>query len=185
MLDRVRNYIPAVYAMCLTLLGCVSTQVSQTVAIGALPLCSKHATLGDISVRIVPRWRSDQKEPRAREAMARRVVERVFKNIGCGQLTHVTVEPSDETEGNAEPRPQGTVIEIILRELGPLLELSVPILWTSMTDIDFSLHVKRAGNSTPVLSLEHHRNNGGPFAIRSMGSVEKDFERALHGLTSP
>ncbi|MEM8634537.1 MAG: hypothetical protein AAGF33_06130 [Pseudomonadota bacterium] len=115
-------------------------------------------------------WRSDQKEPVERAHMAKGVIRKVFQDFPCGRY----VEEDTISNGAAE-----TIIEITLREFGPELVFSVPVIWSSNTDVDATIMVTDVGSGRSRFSASERRRDGGAFAIKSLSDVPATFESLL------
>jgi hypothetical protein len=75
-----------------------------------------------------------------------------------------------------------TIVVIELREFGPQLILSIPVLWSSKTDVDFTMSVLDMPSAKTLMVVSHHRKEGGPFAVRTVQMVGKELEAALRSL---
>ena len=67
--------------------GCAITTTKTYIATGTDAICKRNSKLGKIAVLPEAAWRSDQKEPKVREAMALQEIKNSFQNISCDNLT--------------------------------------------------------------------------------------------------
>lgn len=133
------------------------------------PICAGGAELGRTSVQLHTEWRTDQKDPAGRRALAMQAMARAMASVPCiRSLTHGA--PSSATE---------TQVKITLREFGPELILSVPVIWTSRTHVDASIRVTDLRNGRVLFTASDDRREGGAFAIRPLGAVGDTFEAMI------
>ncbi len=166
--------------------GCASVQVRDAVHHGALPWgLPSGQPLGRISVWPEVDWRPDQKEKPSREAMARTAIENTFQDFPHGRVTEIRpVAASSAASEQArldEAKAAGvdTVVIVRVAELGPLLYLSIPVLWSTYSDVKFRLRVVSPASGEVLLDAERQRQVGGPFALRGTGPLTKELEIAL------
>ncbi len=158
------------------LAACSTTHVDPPVDETSAVLCRPGVDLGRVAVAVGFDWRPDQKAPADREAMATVVVEDAFKDLRCGDVVRVgTPDPALQTDVE-------TVVTIVVREFGPELILSAPILWSSNTHVDVSLTARRADTRTVTFAAIQVRKTGGPFAVRSLADVPATLDQALTSL---
>lgn len=150
--------------------GCASLRAAGYIEVGSAPICAPGVDLGATRVLLTTDWRSDQKEPIERERMARDVIRAVFQDLPCGR--YVGVE-------DAGKNTVDTLIEITLREFGPELVLSAPVLWSSSTDIDATIRVTDVVSGRLRFAASERRKEGGAFAVRSLSDVPATFESLL------
>lgn len=148
--------------------GCASVARFDTASAGHKPICGPGVELGETQVLLKTDWRPDQKAPEQRAAMALDVVNAVFEELPCGRL--VQDSPLNGVE---------TIVEITVREFGPQLILSVPVLWSTYTDVDASIRVIDARSGELLFSAQERRQKGGAFALKSLSAVPETFEAML------
>ncbi|HEY9898685.1 MAG TPA: hypothetical protein V6D00_05840 [Pantanalinema sp.] len=181
---RIRSFI-AVTVTALFLGGCASVQVQHELLQGEAPLYQPaRASLGVISVRPETRWRPDQKEPESRERIARAAIEAVFRDLPASRVAEIRPFArwsATADLGLAEARQAGvdTVVTITVEELGPQLYLSIPVLWSTYSDVRFQLRAVRAQTGETLLDIKHKRLVGGPFELRGVGPLQAEMELAL------
>ncbi|MNY54221.1 hypothetical protein D3C86_1900650 [compost metagenome] len=71
------------------------------------------------------------------------------------------------------------MVAITVEELGPQLYLSIPVLWTTYSDVRFQLQAVRTRTGETVLDVKHKRLVGGPFQLRGVGPLQAEMETAL------
>lgn len=161
----------------LALAGCQATQVSATSQVGEPPLCAPGVDLGEVSVALSFRWRPDQKEPREREQMARQAIAKVFGTLRCGRFGGFVPPDAGVPSGAA-----GTRVELVVRELGPELLISLPALWSVNADVDYAVTATDLASGKVRLRRSERRRYGGAFRVQGMDAVAQTFEQALEDL---
>lgn len=165
--------------------GCASVQVQHQVLQGETPLIQPaRPSLGVIAVRPETRWRPDQKEPEVRERIAMAAIEAVFRDLPSVRVAEIRpfIRWSEPSESRfAEERRAGidTVVFITVEELGPRLYLSIPVLWSTYSDVKFQLRAVRTQTGETILDIKHSRLVGGPFQLRGVGPLQAEMETAL------
>lgn len=146
-------------------------------------LCSPGVSLGKVVIVPLARWRADQKEPEVREAIAMRAIEAVAPTITCAES--VKVMPI-ALESQAEARlvqarldSANTAILIHIDELGPIAVLSFPTLWSTWSDVKFTLDAVDVASGQAARSIPHHRREGGAYEARGLDPLQGEMERAL------
>ena len=150
--------------------GCASLRTDSNIKVGSAPICAPGVDLGATRVLLKTDWRSDQKEPIERERMARDVMRAVFQDLPCGHY----VRDDDVGKNTVD-----TLVEVTLREFGPELILSVPVLWSSNTDVDATIRVTDVGSGELRFAASERRQEGGAFAVKSLSDVPATFENLL------
>jgi hypothetical protein len=105
--------------------------------------------------------------------MIHETLRETFADVECGTLVGI---------GELLAIKADTVVEIEVREFGPQLTLSFPVLISGHTDVDFSMVVSDAQSGEVTLNVSEHRKNGGPFVVRSLQAVPSTFEEALRSI---
>lgn len=166
--------------------ACASVQVRDDVTQGLLPWApTPGASLGRLSVWPETDWRPDQKEKPSREAMAETAIAQTFRDFPHGtvaEIRPVSAYLADtEPERLAEAKQAGldTVVIVRVSELGPLLYLSIPVLWSTYSDVKFRLRLVKLDSGEVLLDAERRRQVGGPFALRGTEPLASEMEIAL------
>ena len=160
-------YYIAVFA---GLAACASPRTEDILEAESSPICAPGVDLGGTRVLLKTEWRDDQKEPIKREHMAQNVVRSVFQDLPCGRY----VAEDDVDEGTID-----TLVEITLREFGPELVLSVPVIWSTNTDVDATIRVTDVGSGGLRFAASERRKEGGAFSVKSLSDVPATFENLL------
>jgi hypothetical protein len=172
-------------------IGCGTTSTNAYVAAGGFPLCAPQSIgLGVVAVLPETAWRSNQKDPAARLAMAGRALARVFAAIPCGSLEppggvrpFAPWSPSPEEDVLQPLSEAGVETAILLRieELTPqiLVTLSLPFLWFGASEADFRIRVVHLPDRSVRLDARIKRSTGGPFQLRPAAWSEEELVRAL------
>jgi hypothetical protein len=159
------------------LAGCATTQVD--VAGGPpLALCAGAGTGVPTQVFWMPRWRSDQKEPAVREALAERGLRAWAEASGC---TLAGTPRRVDTDDDAALRRQAAsrIVLVVVRELGPRVEIGGPALVRGSTEVVLDLKVLEAPPSTASASRQTVWRNGGPGVVKGIATLEQDLADAL------
>ena len=72
-----------------------------------------------------------------------------------------------------------TAILIHVEELGPIAILSFPALWSTWSDVKFTLDVVDAATGNVRRSIPHRRQKGGAFEVRGLEPLQAEMEQAL------
>ncbi|MEM9495587.1 MAG: hypothetical protein AAGA09_06250 [Pseudomonadota bacterium] len=150
--------------------GCASLRTDGEIEVGSAPICAPGVDLGATRVLLTTDWRSDQKAPIERERMARDIIRAVFQDLPCGRYAR------DDAGGK---NAVDTLVEITLREFGPELVLSVPVLWSTNTDVDATIRVTDVGSGGLRFAASERRKEGGAFAVKSLSDVPATFKNLL------
>ena len=171
---------------CLALLGCSTVDAATQATFGAPPLCAPGVAFGDVIAVPLTHWRTDQKERSVREAIAVRAIESALSATPCARSVQVVgIAPDSEVAARLEEaKRQGaqTALLVTVRELGPLLILSLPVLFSTWSDVQIDVEAIDLANDRSVLRLTHHRKVGGPFVVRGVAALQGELEIALREL---
>lgn len=147
------------------------------------PICAPGVSLGKVVVAPLTRWRSDQKEPAVREAIAIKAVEAVAPAITCASSVKVLGVAADakfaEELSTAKAGSADTALFIRIDELGPIAIMSFPALWSTWSDVKFTLDVVDVQSGTTLRSIPHRRQRGGAFETRGLDPLQAEMEAAL------
>lgn len=182
--------------LCATVLGCASTKVETAGSALREPLCQAGA--GKLSALVYwgPRWRPDQKEPALREAAALRGIEGFFSGascIGAVDIRRLPGEglaevPSDEQllalAAKTAPPPD-RVLAIVVRELGPVLRIGLPVLVEGGTEVVLEVRLLDVRAAASMANVRTHWQNGGTFVLKGVKSLEQDMSAALGAVLMP
>ncbi len=165
--------------------GCASVQVRDDVLTGALPWSQPSGGLGDVSVWPETVWREDQKEKPLREGMIQAAVASTFQGFPHGAIAEIrpvtpwVAESEPERLASAHAAGIDTVVMVRVSELGPLLYLSIPVLWSTYSDVKVRLRVVSLTSGEVLLDAERRRQVGGPFVLRGVEPLTGELEIAL------
>lgn len=167
----------------LALAACASTERQNSVSVGSPPLCARDAQLGDVVVAPLTRWRPDQKEKEDRAAIAQGAIGEAFKGVPCAASVRVLpIAPDGDVSAKlAQAKAEGAETAVVIRvdELGPILIVSFPALWSTWSDVRFNLEAVDLASGATKLKLDHHRKVGGAFDVRGVGPLQAEMEAAL------
>ncbi len=177
-------------------LGCASTSVvlSETAPPPGV-LCQRP---GEAPVHALVlwgvRWRPDQKDVPLRERAAEQGLQDFLAHAGC----HATAElrrlddPAPLTRAQAESLAHasvpgvGRVLQVTVRELGPVLKLGSSLaLVEGGTEVvlDIGAHDLAPGGASHGFQV--HWNNGGPGVVKGVASLPQDMRDALAAALGP
>ena len=168
----------------LALSACASSP-PQAVEIPAAQaaVCAPGVSLGKVVVAPLTRWRTDQKEPEVREAIAMKAIEAATLTMPCAREVKVLPIAPDASAAArlVQARIDGasTAILIHVEELGPIAILSFPALWSTWSDVKFTLDVVDAATGNVRRSIPHRRQKGGAFEVRGLEPLQAEMEQAL------
>lgn len=146
-------------------------------------LCSSGVALGKVVVAPLTRWRPDQKEPELRADIAMKAITGVMSQMPCATSVQILpVLPNAQSAARlADARQAGASTAILLRidELGPIAILSFPALWSTWSDVKFTMDVVDVASGQTLRSIPHHRQKGGAFEVRGLDPLQAEMEQAL------
>lgn len=168
----------------LAVAGCATSSPPPVEIPPAQPaLCAPGVSLGKVMVAPLTRWRADQKEPELREAIAVKAIEAVLPAMPCA--TSVQVKPvlpdAQAVARLSEARRDGmkSIVLIRIDELGPIAILSFPALWSTWSDVSFTLDVVDTATGDTLRSIPHRRQKGGAYEVRGLEPLQAEMEQAL------
>ena len=172
-----------VAVLLVTLQGCATAQQSPVPATGASPLCAPGVSLGKVVIAPLTRWRADQKEPQVREAIAQKAIEAVAPALSCAASVEVLSISADaqaaESIASAKAGGAQTALLIRINELGPVTIISFPALWSTYSDVQFTLDAIDVTTGETLRSIPHQRRKGGAFEVRGLDPLQGEMEQAL------
>lgn len=146
-------------------------------------LCSLGVSLGKVAIAPLTHWRDDQKEREVREPIALHAIEAVAPAISCADSTKIfPIVPDTQSETRLiQARLDGatSVIFIRIEELGPIAVLSFPTLWSTWSDVKFTLDAVDVASGETLRSIPHHRREGGAYESRGLQPLQGEMEQAL------
>ncbi|MCU7853349.1 MAG: hypothetical protein KZQ80_14195 [Candidatus Thiodiazotropha sp. (ex Monitilora ramsayi)] len=189
-----RNSIIAALISLVFVTGCASTKIESTGALLKEPLC--HAEKAAVSTLVYwgPKWRSDQKEPQLREAAALRGIESFLKRAGCIEVNGIhrlswKKQPQSNEEllnlaSKSVPESE-RVLLIVIRELGPWLEIGIPAILEGGTEVLIDVRVLNPQTSGVLASTQTLWRNGGKFVVKGVKTLDQDISSALSTVLMP
>jgi hypothetical protein len=169
--------------------GCTTVRLSDDLSGGAPPLCQGR-DLGTVAVLPETRWRPDQKEPENRRRVAEAGIASAFQAVPCANATEIRsfAEWSrlSETTLRATAAQAGvtTLVFVRIEELGPLLEISLPVLWSTHNDFKLNLRAVDVRSGATLLDVTRRRQVGGAFQLRGTEPLQGELEAVLRSLSS-
>ena len=175
---------PAILGVILIALsGCASAQQPSPGIAPVAPLCAPGVSLGKVVIAPLTRWRVDQKEPAVREAIAQKAIDAVAPGIPCAASVSVLPIAPDAQSADrlAKARADGAATALLIRidELGPITIISFPALWSTYSDVQFTLEAIDTQTDEILRSIPHHRRKGGAFEVRGLDPLQDEMEQAL------
>ena len=173
----------AAISVLVTLAACASAPPGAESLPAQAPVCAPGVSLGKVVIAPLTHWRPDQKEPGVREAIAQKAIESVAPAIACASSTKVLPIMADTTSSSAlaAARTEGakTVLLVRINELGPIAIFSFPAVWSTWSDVKFTLDVADAQTGAALRSIPHRRQKGGAFEVRGLDPLQGEMEQAL------
>jgi hypothetical protein len=152
--------------------GCASTRVEITGPRSAIPLCQPAwPTL----VLWSAKWRPDQKDVVARETAAWQGIQKFFIGSSCFGGAEIR-------EGGSPPADTssyGRVVLVTVRELGPIVRIGSPSVLEGGTEVVIETKVLDGRSRQTLADLRTHWQNGGPFVVKGVATLEQDMRSAL------
>lgn len=172
-----------VAAAALAAVSCASAPPPVEAPPAQAALCSPGVSLGKVVIVPLTRWRDDQKEPQVREAIAMRAIEKVAPSISCAESAKVMPIALDAQVQarlvQARLDSANTAIVIHIEELGPIAVLSFPTLWSTWSDVKFTLEAVDVASGEASRTIPHHRREGGAYEARGLDPLQGEMEQAL------
>lgn len=163
--------------------GCASAPPNAETFAAQAPLCGPGVSLGKVVIAPLTRWRADQKEPPVREAIALKAIEAVAPAISCATSASVLSVAADAAAAGAlaTAKAEGAQTALLVRidELGPIATLSFPAVWSTWSDVKFTLDAVDLASGQAVRSIPHRRQKGGAFEVRGLDPLQGEMEQAL------
>ncbi|MFH0996638.1 MAG: hypothetical protein V1844_14250 [Pseudomonadota bacterium] len=181
----------------LVLSGCASTHFKVTGQVPHQPLCQPVGEQASALVFWGTNWRLDQKEVPLREAAAQRGIEHFFSTSECfakvrvihkvGDRESIELQPA-EVPGLAATYASAPVhvLFITVRELGPIVKLfSSLALVEGGTDVVLEIRAFSPSTGQTTADFTAHWQNGGPWVIKGVSTLEQDITSALQEALKP
>jgi hypothetical protein len=181
----------------LVLFGCASTHFQVTGQTAQQPLCRPLGEKASALVFWGPKWRPDQKEVPRREAAAQRGIEQFFAASECfakvrlirkvGDRESIDLPPT-EVPGFAATYASdfNHVLFITVRELGPIVKLfSSLALVEGGTDVVLEIRAVSPSTGQIIADFTAHWQNGGPWVIKGVATLDQDLAAALQEALKP
>ena len=181
----------------LVLSGCASTHFQVTGQVPNQPLCQPVGEQASALVSWGPKWRPDQKEVPRREGAAQRGIEQFFSTSECfvnvrvirkiGDRESIEFAPA-EIPGLAATYASAPVhvLFITVRELGPIVKLfSSLALVEGGTDVVLEIRAVSSSTGQTTADFTAHWQNGGPWVIKGVSTLEQDIASALQEALNP
>jgi hypothetical protein len=181
----------------LVLSGCASTHFQITGQVAQQPLCQQPGEQVSALVFWGPKWRPDQKNVPRREAAAQRGIEQFFSTSECFAKVKVTRKvgdresielPAAEVPGLAASYASDPdrLLFITVRELGPIVKLfSSLALIEGGTDVVLEIRAISPSTGQITADFTAHWQNGGPWVIKGVSTLEQDMASALQEALKP
>ena len=181
----------------LVLFGCASTHFQVTGQVAQQPLCQLPGEQASALVFWGPKWRPDQKNAPRREAFAQRGIEQFFATSGCFAKVKVIRKVGDRESIDFPPAEvpglaatygddPGHVLFITVRELGPIVKLfSSLALVEGGTDVVLEIRAVSPSTGQITADFTAHWQNGGPWVIKGVATLEQDMASALQEALKP
>lgn len=154
------------------LAGCASTRVETTGPRSAISLCQPAwPTL----VLWNTKWRPDQKDVVERETAAWNGIQKFFIGSSCfggAEIREAGTLPADTSS-------YGRVVLVTVRELGPIVRIGSPSVLEGGTEVVIETKVLDGRSRQTLLDQRTHWQNGGPFVVKGVGTLEQDMRAAL------
>jgi len=173
----------AFIALCAASACASSAPPPVTIPVAQTAVCAPGVSFGKVVVAPLTRWRTDQKEPEVREAIAMKAINTAFAATPCAAGATIFPIATDDTSvarlGQARMEGANTAILVRIDELGPIGVLSFPALWSTWSDVQFTLDVVEVATGNVLRSIPHRRQKGGAFEMRGLEPLQAEMEIAL------
>ena len=172
--------------------GCSSITVKHHAVGIHPPLCKTELPKEKVAVYWGTAWRTDQKEPVQRGALAEKTIKKFFESKPCFEVVSISKTISEreallatdmDTISETTILGADKILIIRIEELGPNLILYLsPILWQTKNEVLF--HIRMINRKTESLeaSVTTHWTRGGPFTFLGAGSLPTDLLGSLNAV---
>ena len=172
--------------------GCALTRFRASGQVPVQPVCQPADARQSALVLWGPVWRPDQKEVPQREAAAQQGIEGFFADGNCFASAQVRRLPGDR---QAQPPsddqmralavqgdpPPDRVVVILVRELGPVIQILGPIAaFGGGTMVELDLVSLDARNRSAPARFSIHWHNGGSLVFKGVATLPHDMTESLH-----
>jgi hypothetical protein len=186
----------ATLILCTAFAGCATTKVETTGTSLKAPLCQSGGDRLTVVSFWQTKWRPDQKEPEARELAAERGIEDFFAKATCiarKELRRLTGnEPAGQPSDDELVRLASTstpgvdrVLLINVLELGPKLQIGIPVIVEGGTEVLLEIRAIDAHTSLLIADFKTHWQNGGTLVVKGVKSLPSDMKAALQAALLP
>ena len=194
---RLIHSVPSISLAVLVLSGCASTQFQVSDQSPQQPLCQRPGEQATALVLWGAKWRPDQKDVPLREATAQRGIEHFFSSSQCFAKSKVVRKVGDRESIDLLPAEIRTLVAadatalshvlfITVRELGPIVKLlSSFALVEGGTDVVLDIRAVSTSTGQTTAAFTSHWQNGGPWVIKGVATLEQDIGSALHETLKP
>jgi hypothetical protein len=181
----------------LVLSGCASTRFQVTGQVAQQPLCQPPGEQASALVFWGPKWRPDQKEVPRREAAAQHGIEQFFSTSECFAKVRVIRKIGDRESIELPPAEvpglaatygsdPSQFLFITVRELGPIVKIfSSLALVAGGTEVVLGIRAVSPSTGQITADFTAHWQNGGPWVIKGVATLEQDMASALREALKP
>lgn len=171
----------------IALCGCASTKLSTTTS-PLDQLCGASGTPLETTIFWTAYWRPNQKEPARRELAAEKGIKKFVSSKPCLAQAPIHRLPilgesrsEQELRALALKSAPGSkrIITIVVRELGPVVFIGIPMGLRGGTEVLMEAYVFSAPREATLYRTEVAWEYGGPFFIRSADELDEDMNAAL------
>jgi hypothetical protein len=173
----------------LLLSGCSSVKIDTAGSNNIAPICNPGDNIIITAILWGALWRPDQKEPQLRESMAKQGIDQFISETKCiNVVSNRKIELEQNAPSNAKLIELVTVnnteqvIFILVRELGPTLEIGIPAIITGHTETVLETKVINLPSQSVINDSKVHWRKGGMFVIKGTSSLPKDIASALKSI---
>jgi hypothetical protein len=194
---RIVCSVPLILLLGIVLSGCASTHFQITGPAPRQPLCQGPNEQASALVFWGPKWRPDQKNVPFREAAAERGMERFLSTSKCFAQVKVIRKIGDRESIDLSPEEVSALagafggtprwlLFITIRELGPIVKLFTSLaLVEGGTDVVVEIRAVSPSTGQTITNFTAHWQNGGPWVIKGVKTLEQDMAFALQEAIKP
>jgi hypothetical protein len=142
-----------------------------------------------------PVWRANQKDVPLREEAALRGIEDfaatcfgtvTIHRLEGGRLAETPTDEQVRELAAKEVLPPDRVLVVIVRELGPVIQILGPVAALGGgTEVVLELQTRDPRSGEHIVKLQTNWHNGGSFVIKSTKSLPQDLRSALQAVLVP
>jgi hypothetical protein len=189
------NAFATILCLAASMFGCATTHFETAGDTLSQPLCQIMDRKFSALVLWGPVWRENQKDVPLREEAALRGIEDfaatcfgtvTIHRLKGGRLAETPTDEQVRALAAKEVLPPDRVLIVIVRELGPVIQILGPVAALGGgTEVVLELQTRDPRSGEQIVKLQTNWHNGGSFVIKSTKTLPQDMRSALEAVLAP